>query len=171
MRVADLSRVWIVIEVPEAQSAGLREGQMVEARVSAMLGQVLKGKVDYVYPNLDVQARTVRARMSFDNPQMMLKPGMYAEVSLAGAAQKDGLRVPSEAVIRTGTRNVVILALGQGRFQPAVVQVGEDRNGWTEIVSGLDEGETVVVSGQFLIDSEASLRGSLARMADAEATP
>lgn len=171
MRIADLSRVWVVIEVPEADSAGLREGQMAEARVNALPGRVLKGKVDYVYPDLNAQARTVRARMSFDNADMTLKPGMYVDVSLAGGSKSEALMVPSEAVIRTGTRNVVILALGQGRYRPAVVEVGADRNGQTEILSGLDEGETVVVSGQFLIDSEASLRGALARMSDGEMTP
>ena len=171
MRVADLSKVWIVIEVPEAESAGLRLGQIAEAGVNALPGKTLEGKIDYVYPSLDPQARTVRARMSFDNPEMMLKPGMYVDVTLAGRPQKDCLTVPSEAVIRTGTRNVVILALGQGRFRPALVQVGEDRNGWAEILSGLDEGETVVVSGQFLIDSEASLRGTLARMSHEEMAP
>ena len=172
MRVADLSKVWIVIEVPESISASLRVGQMAEARVNALPGEVLKGKVDYVYPSLDSQARTVRARMAFDNPKLMLKPGMYADVTLASdVAQKDCLSVPSEAVIRTGERTVVILALGQGKFRPAVVQVGEERNGATEILSGVEEGETVVVSGQFLIDSEASLRGTLARMEDAERKP
>ncbi|PTU31535.1 efflux RND transporter periplasmic adaptor subunit [Stenotrophobium rhamnosiphilum] len=172
MRVADLSKVWIVVEVPESISASLSIGQVVEARVSALPGEALKGKVDYVYPSLDAQARTVRARMIFDNPKLMLKPGMYADVALAGnSAQKDGLSVPSEAVIRTGERNVVILALGQGKFRPAVVQVGEERNGSSEILSGIEEGETVVVSGQFLIDSEASLRGTLARMQDAEHKP
>ena len=172
MRVADLSKVWVVVEVPESISASLRVGQMAEARVSALPGEVLKGKVDYVYPSLDAQARTVRARMIFDNPKLMLKPGMYADVTLNGdAALKNCLSVPSEAVIRMGERNVVIMALGQGKFRPAVVQVGEERNGNTEILSGIEEGETVVVSGQFLIDSEASLRGTLARMADAESTP
>lgn len=172
MRVADLSTVWIVIEVPEAQSAGLHAGQSGEARVHALPGVLLKGTIDYVYPRLDTQARTVRARMQFDNPQLRLKPGMYAEVRLVGDGEhSECLLVPSEAVIRTGGRDVVILALGEGRFRPAVVQLGEDRNGQTEILSGLDEGETVVSSGQFLIDSEASLRGALARMNDAEHQP
>lgn len=172
MRVADLSTVWIVIEAPESVSANLRKGQMAEARFNALPGQVLKGKVDYVYPSLDAQARTVRARMVFDNPKMMLKPGMYADVTLTGGdTQNEGLSVPSEAVIRTGERNVVILSLGQGRFRPAVVQIGEDRNGNTEILSGLEDGETIVVSGQFLIDSEASLHGTLARMDEAEKQP
>ncbi|TXI10465.1 MAG: efflux RND transporter periplasmic adaptor subunit [Rhizobium sp.] len=172
MRVADLSTVWIVIEVPESQSAGLRAGQSGEARFNALPGVVLKGKLEYVYPGLDTLARTVRARMRFENRGLMLKPGMYAEVTLAGDdTHQECLSVPSEAVIRTGGRDVVILSLGQGRFRPAVVRLGEDRNGQTEILSGLDEGETVVVSGQFLIDSEANLRGALARMNDAEEQP
>lgn len=167
MSLADLSKVWIVLQIPEAQSATVREGQIAEARFNALPGKVLKGTVEYVYPNLDAPTRTLRARVSFNNPDLMLKPGMYADVSLQDGGNSEMLSVPSEAVIRSGTRSVVILALGGGKFRPAVVEVGKDFGGWAEIVSGLEEGETIVVSGQFLIDSEASLRGTLARMSAA----
>lgn len=164
MRTADLSRVWIGLEIPEAQGAWIREGREAEARLSALPGKVFKGKVEYIYPRLETQTRTVRARLSFDNPGVQLKPGMFAEVSLFGRTREGTLLVPTEAVIRTGERSVVILAEGEGRFRPANVKVGDDREGQTEILAGLKEGEEVVVSGQFLIDSEANLRSVLGRL-------
>jgi Cu(I)/Ag(I) efflux system membrane fusion protein len=164
MRIADLSRVWITLEIPEAQGAWVREGREAEAHLSALPGKTFKGKVEYIYPRLETQTRTVRARLSFDNPNLQLKPGMYADVSLFGRTREGTLLVPTEAVIRTGERSVVILAEGGGRFRPANVKVGDDRAGMTEILSGLKEGEEIVVSGQFLIDSEANLRSVLGRL-------
>jgi membrane fusion protein, copper/silver efflux system len=168
MRIADLSRVWIGVEIPEAQGAWIRAGRDAEARLSALPGRTFKGKVEYIYPRLETQTRTVRARLSFDNPKLELKPGMYADVSLTGSVREGTLLVPTEAVIRTGERSVVILAGGDGRFRPANVRVGDDREGMTEILEGLAEGEKVVVSGQFLIDSEANLRSVLGRLAPPE---
>jgi Cu(I)/Ag(I) efflux system membrane fusion protein len=165
MRIADLSQIWVTVEIPESRGGWIGEGRIAEARLSAIPGTVLEGKVEYVYPRLDLQTRTLRARVSFPNPELALKPGMFAEVTLFGGPRANTLLVPTEAVIRTGERDVVILAEGEGRFRPAIVEVGDDRQGQTEILAGLREGETVVVSGQFLIDSEASLRGALARMA------
>jgi Cu(I)/Ag(I) efflux system membrane fusion protein len=164
MRVADLSSVWITVEVAEAQSSRVHEGRPAEARLSALPGQVLEGRVDYIYPRLETQTRTLRVRLSFDNPQLALKPGMYAEVALFGGPRENALLIPSETLIRTGARTVVILSEGDGRFRPALVETGDERAGQTEILSGLQEGEHVVVSGQFLIDSEANLRGALARL-------
>jgi membrane fusion protein, copper/silver efflux system len=165
MRIADLSRVWITVEIPEAQGAWIHAGREAEARLSALPGKSFKGTVEYIYPRLETQTRTVRARLSFDNPGVQLKPGMYADVSLFGRTRAGTLLVPTEAVIRTGERSVVILAEGEGRFRPANVRVGDDREGLTEILEGLAEGERVVVSGQFLIDSEANLRSVLSRLA------
>lgn len=165
MRIANLARVWVSVEIPEAQGSWVRTGQKAEARLQGLPGKVFPGTVEYVYPQLDSQTRTVRARLSFDNPGVVLKPGMFANVSLAGAQRDDVLLVPSEAVIRTGERTVVILSEGEGRFRPAAVRTGDERDGLTEILGGLNEGESIVVSGQFLIDSEASIRGALARMA------
>jgi len=163
-RIADLSRIWITIEVPEAQGAWIRQGRAAEVRLSGLPGKVFNGQINYTYPRLETQTRTVRARIALDNPGLALKPGMYADVALSGGERSDVLLVPTEAVIRTGERNVVILAEGEGRFRPAIVKVGDDRGGQTEILSGLEDGETIVVSGQFLIDSEANLRSVLARM-------
>ena len=173
MRIADLSRVWITIELPEDQAGLLHAGQKVTARLRAIAGKTFSGAVEYVYPRLEASTRTVSARIAFDNPKGELKPGMYADVSLEQASQdddqEDALLVPSEAVIRTGTRTVVIVEEAAGRFRPAAVELGPERQGRTVVLAGLQEGERVVVSGQFLIDSEASLRGAFDRLDSAPA--
>ncbi|MEC9364728.1 MAG: efflux RND transporter periplasmic adaptor subunit [Pseudomonadota bacterium] len=164
MKLADLSRVWVQVEVPEAQAAWVREGRSAQARFKSLPGQVFEGTVDYVYPLLDIATRTVRLRLVFDNPDGLLKPGMYADVTVYGGARRDVLLAPTEAVIRTGTRNVVIVDEGEGRYRPVEVESGPERSGEIVILSGLDAGARVVVSGQFLIDSEASLLGAYRRM-------
>ena len=168
--LTDLSSVWLTIEVPEAQAAVLRQGQRTEARVQTLPGKSFEGKIDYIYPEVNAQTRTVKARATLANPGLALKPGMFAQVSLGGVTRK-ALTVPAEAVIHTGNRSVVIVTDGE-RFQPATVRTGAETDGQIEILSGLKEGERVVASGQFLIDSEASLRGALDRLAAAgEAKP
>ncbi|WP_370305893.1 efflux RND transporter periplasmic adaptor subunit [Sinimarinibacterium flocculans] len=163
-RIADLSSVWIIAEVPEAQLGRITEGRPAEARFAALPGEVFEGRIDYLYPGVDTVTRTARVRVVFDNPDWRLTPGMYADVALFGGARDDVLMIPSEALIRTGTRSVVIVALDDHRFRPAEVVAGDERNGRTVILDGLAENERVVVSGQFLIDSEASLRGAFGRM-------
>jgi Cu(I)/Ag(I) efflux system membrane fusion protein len=164
MKIADLSRVWITVEIPEAQAGSTREGRSAQARLSAVPGRAFDGRVDYLYPRLDTATRTLRARLVFDNAHGLLKPGMYADVALAGASRANALVVPSEAVIRTGARNVVLVAESEGRYRPVEVELGPERAGRIVIVRGLEEGQQVVVSGQFLIDSEASLQGAYQRM-------
>jgi Cu(I)/Ag(I) efflux system membrane fusion protein len=160
--LTDLSSVWIVLEVPEAQAALLRPGLRARARVQGLAEREFEGRVDYIYPELNVQTRTVKARVTVANPGLVLRPGMFAEVILASAARR-ALTVPTEAVIQTGTRSVVIVMEGE-RFRAATVKTGMERDGRTEILGGLKEGERVVASGQFLIDSEASLKGALDRL-------
>jgi Cu(I)/Ag(I) efflux system membrane fusion protein len=160
--LTDLSSVWLIAEVPEAQAAMLKPGQTVSATVQSLPGSSFSGRLDFIYPELNAQTRTVKARLVVANPGLALKPGMFAEVALASVARKV-LTVPTEAVIRTGTRSVVIVADGE-RFRVASVRLGAESSGRTEILGGLKEGEPVVASGQFLIDSEASLRGALARL-------
>jgi Cu(I)/Ag(I) efflux system membrane fusion protein len=168
--LTDLSSVWIAVEVPEAQAAALRQGQQAVARLATLPGKTFAGRIDYIYPDLNPQTRTVKARIALANPGLALKPGMFAQVSLGATARK-ALTVPAEAVIQTGTRSVVIVAEGE-RFQPVAVKTGETSDGQIEILSGIKAGERVVSSGQFLIDSEASLRGALARLdAAAESKP
>ena len=160
--ITDLSTVWVSIEVPEARGAVLRQGVSATATVRTLPGKTFAGRLDYVYPEVNAQTRTLRARIALANPGLALKPGMFADVQLASGARKS-LTVPTEAVIQTGTRSVVILAEG-GRFRPAQVRVGVEAQGRSEILEGLKAGEQVVVSGQFLIDSEAGLRGALERL-------
>lgn len=164
MKLADLSKVWIVVEVPEAQAAWVAVGKPVEARLKGLPGKVFEGTVNYVYPLLDSQTRTLRARLSVDNPDTALKPGMYAEVTVFGGEKTDVTLVPSEAVIRTGTRSVVLVAEAEGRYRPVEVTLGAERGDEMVVLDGLKPGQQVVVSGQFLIDSEASLLGAYRRM-------
>ena len=166
--LTDLSSVWIIVEVPEAQAAMLRIGLRAETSVQTLPGRVFEGRLDYVYPELNAQARTVKARITLANSGMALRPGMFVEVVLVSAERK-ALTVPTEAVIQTGTRSVVIVMDGE-RFRAATVKAGAERDGRTEILGGLNQGERVVASGQFLIDSEASLKGTLDRL-EAPGTP
>jgi Cu(I)/Ag(I) efflux system membrane fusion protein len=164
MKLADLSKVWVQVEVPEAQASWVVEGQPAEARLKALPGRVFEGTVDYLYPLLDAQTRTLRARLVFDNADGALKPGMYADATLFGDAKSDVTLVPSEAVIRTGTRSVVLVAEDVGRYRPVEVTLGPERSNEIVVTKGLQAGQQVVVSGQFLIDSEASLLGAYQRM-------
>ena len=166
MQIADLRRVWVTVEVPEAQLAWIRAGRPAEVRLPALPGEVFETPIDYVFPQIDPATRTGRVRLILDNPDGRLQPGMVANVVLFGGARREVLLVPSEAVIQTGERSVVILDLGAGRYAPQAVVVGAQRAGQTIIESGLDDGTSVVVSGQFLIDSEASLRGAYRRLGE-----
>lgn len=163
-RLVDLSTVWVNAEVPETQAALVRPGAPVQARVAAYPGLSFEGRVGAILPEVNAATRTLRARIELANPGGRLKPGMYAMLIFAGQRGKEVLLVPSEAVIRTGTRDVVIVALGEGRFRATEVEVGAEARGRSEIRKGLKPGEQVVLSGQFLIDSEASLSGAIARL-------
>jgi membrane fusion protein, copper/silver efflux system len=166
--IVDLSTVWITAEIVENQAAWITEGKKVEARVAALPGKVFEGKVEYVYPELMRETRTLMARVSVKNPGLQLKPGMFAELALYAGEKNNTLAVPTEAVIQTGTRTVVIVAEGEGKFRPVAVLTGLESEGKTEILKGLEQGQQVVASGQFLIDSEASLRTALERLKEPE---
>jgi Cu(I)/Ag(I) efflux system membrane fusion protein len=167
-RIVDLSKVWVNAEVPEAQGARVRPGAVVQARVTAYPGEVFEGRVGAILPEVNAATRTLRARIELANPGARLKPGMYATLEFAGQRGLDGVLVPSEAVIRTGTRDVVIVALGEGRFRAAQVEIGAESGEQSEIRKGLSPGDKVVLSGQFLIDSEASLSSTVARLEGAQ---
>ena len=164
MRLADLSSVWILAEVFETQADWVELGQPADVSLSYLPGKTWEGKVEYIYPSLDPKTRTLKVRLKFENPSEELKPNMYAHVSIYGGAKQAVLNIPRAALIRTGQQQRVIMALGDGRFAPRKVKAGMETGDWVEIVEGLEEGETVVTSGQFLIDSEASLKASLMRM-------
>lgn len=158
-----LRNVWLDVAVPESEALGLRPGQAVEARLPAFPGEVLSGSIEAILPQAHLDSRTLRVRVVLDNPDGRLRPGLTAQVRLARPAQEDVLLVPSEAVIRSGRRALVMLAEGEGRYRPVEVRLGQEAAGSTQILEGLEEGQQVVASGQFLLDSEASLRGILAQ--------
>ena len=162
--IADLTDVWVMVDVFEHQLAWVAPGKKAEIRVPAYPGRTWEGVVDYLYPDLDPKTRTLRVRLVFPNPQRDLKPNMFADVAIDGGSKKDVLKIPREALIVTGERQSVVKALGEGRFQPVDVVTGMQTGGQVEILSGLDEGDEIVVSGQFLIDSESSLQASFRRM-------
>ena len=168
-RINGTGTIWVNAEVPESLAAQVRPGTRVEAGTPSLPGKVFKGRVAALLPEVNPLTRTIKARVELANPSGQLTPGMFATIGFTGGARKDVLLVPTEAVIQTGQRTVVIVALGEGRFAPADVEIGTEINGQTEIRKGLEAGQKVVVSGQFLIDSEASLRASITRMSDAPA--
>ena len=165
-RLNGLSTVWMNAEIPEGQAALVRPGNAVEARTAALPDAVFKGKVSAILPEVNPATRTIKARIEVANPGARLVPGMFATVNFTPMTAKETLWVPSEAVIQTGKRSVVIVAQGDGRFAPVDVEIGRDSNGQTEIRKGLEAGQKVVVSGQFLVDSEANLKASVTRMSE-----
>ncbi|MEJ2795694.1 efflux RND transporter periplasmic adaptor subunit [Iodobacter sp. LRB] len=164
VRINGLASMWIEAEVPEAQAATLQIGAPVHALFTALPNTPISGKITALVPELNKETRSLRVRTEIPNPKGLLRPGMFARISLASPDSAAVLLVPSESIIATGKRSVVIMSDGQGRFTPSDVKTGREHQGQTEIISGLKEGEQIVVSGQFMIDSEASLRGVLARM-------
>ena len=161
-RINGLDSVWLEVAVPEAQSAGIQVGQQAAARLPALPGQVIEGEVSAVLPEARAASRTLRVRVQLPNPEGRLRPGLTAQVALAGSETAAVLLVPSEAVIRTGRRALVMLAEAGGRYRPVEVETGRESGSHTAILRGLEEGQQVVASGQFLLDSEASLRGIVA---------
>ncbi|WP_298189675.1 efflux RND transporter periplasmic adaptor subunit [Novosphingobium sp.] len=157
-----LGTVWLNAAVPEAIAGPLKPGQSVQATLAAFPGETLSGRVSAILPTTQVDSRTLTVRIELPNRGGRLRPGMFATVSFGGSTQP-ALLVPSEALIRTGKRTLVMLALDKGRYRPAEVQTGRESGDDTEILAGLSEGEKIVASGQFLIDSEASLSGVEAR--------
>lgn len=164
-RINGLSTVWVNAAVPESRAPLLRPGAPSTARSLALPGVELAGTVQAILPEIDPVTRTITARIEIENPDRVLAPGMFVDVTIA-TAEREALVAPSEAVIRTGTRTVVIVGDGSGGFRPVDVEIGAESDGSTEITRGLEEGQSVVVSGQFLLDSEASLRATGVRMQD-----
>ncbi|MGY2337799.1 efflux RND transporter periplasmic adaptor subunit [Pseudomonas sp. SDO5532_S415] len=161
-RVNGLSSVWLAVAVPESDAGSITVGQSVEARLPAFPGTTLSGKVSAILPETNPDSRTLRVRVELPNPDGRLRPGLTAQVHLSRSTEQSVLWVPSEAVIRTGRRALVMLAENAGRYRPVEVQLGQESDGKTAILKGLEEGQKVVTSGQFLLDSEASLKGIVA---------
>ena len=163
-RINGTATVWLEAEIPQAGVGDLARGTPVEARVSSLPGRVFEGRVEALLPQVQSGSRTQRARIVLENPSRLLVPGMFAEVTLHPVDGAEHPLVPSEAIIGGGTQARVIVMHADGRFEPVAVQVGRSAGDMTEILAGLEGGEQVVASGQFLIDSEASLSGALDRL-------
>ena len=164
MSVAQLDRVWVLAEVFERQSAWVKAGQAAEVTLDYRPGESWQGRVDYVYPELDPDTRTLKVRLRLDNPSVAFRPNMFARVTIHGDAAEDVVNVPREALIRGGSVDRVVLDLGGGRFRSQPVTVGIESGDRVEIRNGLEGGERVVTSAQFLIDSESNIGSALARM-------
>jgi Cu(I)/Ag(I) efflux system membrane fusion protein len=169
-QLADLTSIWITAEVPESQAEWIKAGDAAEAELPALPGPRFAGRVDYLYPELSQATRTLKVRVVLRNVGEHLRPGMFATVHLHGAAQEHVLTVPNEAVIKTGTRSVIVVADDATHFRPVLVRIGTEYDGRSEILDGLTVGQAVVASGQFLIDSEANLRGAFEALAGTSAT-
>jgi Cu(I)/Ag(I) efflux system membrane fusion protein len=169
-RINGLSSVWAEAQVPESQAAQMRVGAKVVARSPALPGTTFEGQVQALLPEVNATTRTFKVRMALRNPGGQLVPGMFVQMALSGVGQAKTLFVPSEAVIRTGQRVVVMTAEADGSFRPVEVETGLEAGVQTEIRRGLQAGQKVVLSGQFLIDSEASLKGFEASTGEKEAT-
>lgn len=165
--IADLSRVWVNADVFEQDLPWVKAGDPADIRLKGLPGRVLRGRIDFVYPYAEPKTRTVKVRLAFDNPDGLLRPDLFADVTIHADRRVDALVVPAEAVVRSGAEDRVFVVRAPGKFEPRTVTVGVTASGMTQIVEGVDAGETVVTSAQFLIDSESKLREAAAKMLEA----
>jgi Cu(I)/Ag(I) efflux system membrane fusion protein/cobalt-zinc-cadmium efflux system membrane fusion protein len=171
-RIADLSRVWLEAHIFEYELPWVFEGQEVEMKIPYEPGKIYTGRVSFVYPYLQRKTRDVVIRLEFDNPDLALKPDMYADVWIKTGAIGKGLVIPSEAVIRSGERNIVFVAREHGKFTPRNITLGLSLDdGMVQVLSGVAPGDLVVTSGQFLLDSESKLKEAVQKMMEAQKAP
>ena len=164
-RIADLSTIWVFAHVFEYELSWVKVGQLAKMELPYLPGKKFAGRIDYIYPYLDKKTRDVKIRLAFENPDLKLKPQMYANIHIASQIDDDALIIPSEAIIRTGIRNLVFIALGEGKFAPQEIRIGaEGGNGMIQVIAGLSEGEIIVTSAQFLLDSESRLQETIQKM-------
>jgi len=164
MTIEDLSQVWMIAEVFERQASWVKEGQIAIATLPYIPGKTWQGKVDYVYPELDQKTHTLKVRLVFPNPDLAIKPKMYANIKIISQTVKNTLAIPRSALIRTGEGDRVVLTKGDGRFIVQPIKVGIESGDYFQVVSGLTENDIVVISAQFLIDSESNLKAGLSRL-------
>ncbi len=162
--IADLSTVWVYVDIYEYELPWIKLGDEASMKLIALPGQTFTGRIKYIYPYLNGKTRTIRVRLEFKNPDLKLKPNMFADVKIHVQKQADALVIPSKAVLRTGTRNLVFVVRGPGKYEPRDVKLGISSAGLVQILAGVKEGEDVVTSAQFLIDSESKLREAAAKM-------
>jgi RND family efflux transporter MFP subunit len=164
-RLADLSLVWVVAQVYEQDLPFMKLGQETDVKLSYLPDREFRGRVTYIYPTLDEKTRTARVRMEFHNPGFFLKPGMFATVELHSELQPSVLLVPDMAILRSGEKNTVFVALDGGKFEPRTITLGlRADNNLHQVLTGLHEGERVVTSGQFMLDSESQLLEAIQKM-------
>jgi len=162
--IADLTRVWVIVDLYEDDIPWVHTGDTAKMKVAGIPGRVFTGKVAYIYPYLEAKTRTIKVRLEFDNPGLALKPDMFANVDIQSNRKLDAVVVPSEVIVRTGTQEQVFVQRSPGQFEPRNVTIGVSANGQTQIVKGLEPGEIVVTSSQFLLDSESKLKEATAKM-------
>lgn len=170
-RIADISNVWVMAEVPEYDLASVRNGAEVNVSIRSLPGKTFKGVVDLIYPEVDMQTRTTKVRIELPNPDGELLSNMYADVDIEAGAPAPVVAVPNSAVIDTGDRQVVFIDKGDGKFEPKDVKLGVRGDDNTEIRQGVAAGDKVVVSANFLLDAESNLNAALSAMTPKEAKP
>jgi len=164
-RIVDLSKVWVQADVYEYELPWLKHGQPAQLSLSYVPGRVFEGQVTYIYPTVDERSRTVQVRLEFDNPGLLMRPGMFGSASIDTQNRQDVLQVPTSAILRTGRRNVAFIALGEGRYKGVEVTLGEEgEHGRVEVIEGLHAGSRVVTNGHFLLDSESQLQEAINMM-------
>ena len=168
-RIADLSKVWIIADIYERDLARIQVGQLASVTLDAFPDRRFEAKVGYLYPTLNTETRSTQVRLELDNRDGLLRPGMFAHVDLAFGAATQRVTVPTSAVIDDGKRQVVLLALDEGRFKPQPVRIGQRGKEYVEVTDGVQAGDRVVVSANFLIDSESQLKAALSNLTDATA--
>lgn len=162
--VVDLSQVWVYADVYEYELPWVKIGDEVEMTLASVPGKIFKGSLAYIYPYAESKTRTVKVRLVFDNPDLLLRPDTFAEVMIQSDTQEDAVVIPAEAVIRSGDRTQVFLVRGAGKFEPRPVTLGVESDGQVAVLEGIEAGDEVVTSAQFLVDSESKLREATAKM-------
>jgi len=169
--LADLSRVWAYVDVYEYELPWIEEDDPAEMTLAGVPGRIFTGKLDYIYPYMDKETRTVKVRLEFDNREGLLKPDMFGDVIIKAGRDVEAVVIPAEAVVRSGEREIVFISRGKGKFEPREVEIGVTASGLIQILAGMEEGERVVTSSQFLIDSESKLREATAKMMAQQSGP
>lgn len=164
--MVDLNKVWVYADVYEYEMPWVRLGDDVEMTLASVPGKIFKGSLSYIYPYAESKTRTTKVRLIFDNSELLLRPDMFAKVSIYSDPQEDAIVIPAEAVIRSGDRTQVFIVRGPGKFEPRLVSVGIESDGQVAVLEGIKAGEEVVTSAQFLVDSESKLREATAKMMD-----
>jgi Cu(I)/Ag(I) efflux system membrane fusion protein len=164
--IADLSKVWVYAEIYEYELPWVKAGDPVEMRLAGVPGRIFNGHLAFIYPYAEAKTRTIKVRLPFDNAELLLKPDLFAEVTIYAGKQVDAVVIPSEAVIRSGAKNQVFVVRSPGKFEPRLITTGLASNGDIAVLDGLKAGEEVVISAQFLIDSESKLHEATTKMTE-----